>query len=95
MGGGQTMSEQDRALFDRGGMAWADDESAGGGDLRRYRRSRSFRAGAWLDDYRQKTVSPEVAVRNIRSGQSIYYSGNAACPFELITALAGSGRSRS
>jgi 4-hydroxybutyrate CoA-transferase len=88
MGGGQTMSEQDRALFDRGGMAWADDESAGGGDLRRYRRSRSFRAGAWLDDYRQKTVSPEVAVRNIRSGQSIYYSGNAACPFELITALA-------
>ncbi len=81
------MREKELEMIDRGGMAWAED-SAAEGALRTYRRSRSFRAGAWLDDYRQKVTSAEQAVRVIKSGDSVFYSGNAACPFELIDALA-------
>jgi len=76
------------AAIDRGGMAWAEDAVADEVMLRQYRRARSFRAGAWLDDYRHKLTSPEQAARVVHSGDSIYHSGNAACPHELINALA-------
>ncbi len=42
----------------------------------------------WLDDYRAKLVSAPEAVGRIRSGDRVYYGGNAAIPRALIEALA-------
>lgn len=42
----------------------------------------------WLDDYKSKLVSAEEAVSEIRSGDRVYYGGNAAIPQELVRALA-------
>jgi 4-hydroxybutyrate CoA-transferase len=42
----------------------------------------------WLDDYRSKLQSPEEAVRQIESGDCVYYAGNAAIPQALVRALA-------
>ncbi|HRX86269.1 MAG TPA: hypothetical protein P5572_14715, partial [Phycisphaerae bacterium] len=81
------MKDKERSMFDRGG-SWQDDIGADESLLRQYRRARSFRAGAWLDDYRAKLTTPERAVEHVHSGNSVFYSGNAACPFELIEALA-------
>jgi 4-hydroxybutyrate CoA-transferase len=41
----------------------------------------------WLDDYKSKTETPEQAVQRIRSGQRVYYAGNAAIPQALVRAL--------
>jgi len=81
------MHDDNQAMFDRGGV-WQEDAAADEAMLRRYRRSRSFRAGAWLDDYRHKLTDPDRAVSYIRSGDSVFYSGNAASPQDLIDALA-------
>jgi 4-hydroxybutyrate CoA-transferase len=43
---------------------------------------------AWVDDYRSKLCTAAEAVRLIKSGDRIYYSGNAAIPRPLIEALA-------
>lgn len=42
----------------------------------------------WLDDYKSKLRSSDEAVKLIRSGDSVYYGGNAAIPWELVRALA-------
>jgi acyl-CoA hydrolase len=42
----------------------------------------------WLDDYKRKLKSPAEAVALIRSGDRVYYGGNAAIPWALIRALA-------
>jgi 4-hydroxybutyrate CoA-transferase len=42
----------------------------------------------WLDDYRSKLMSAEDAVLKIKSGDRVYYGGNAAIPGGLIRALA-------
>ncbi len=42
----------------------------------------------WLDDYKSKLCSADEAVKLIRSGNSVYYGGNAAIPWELVRALA-------
>jgi len=42
----------------------------------------------WVSQYKQKLTSPEEAVSNIKSGDKIFISGNAATPFVLIEALA-------
>ncbi len=42
----------------------------------------------WVDDYKKKLVSAEVAVSDIKSGDRVYISGNAATPFALMKALA-------
>ncbi len=67
---------------------WVADSYGTDGELGRLRPVRSFKAGAWLDDYKHKLRSAEEAVKTINSGDSVFYSGNAACPFELIDALA-------
>jgi acyl-CoA hydrolase len=82
------MAKNETGICDRADMAWEIDSSQDVSSLKAYRRSRSFRAGAWLDDYKSKLVSADQAVRVVQSGHSIYYSGNAACPTELIEALA-------
>jgi len=43
---------------------------------------------AWIDDYRAKLCSAAEAVKSIRSGNRVYYSGNASVPRALVTALA-------
>lgn len=43
---------------------------------------------SWLDDYKSKLKSTSEAVRTIRSGDRVYYGGNAAIPKALIWALA-------
>jgi acyl-CoA hydrolase len=43
---------------------------------------------AWIDDYRRKLGTADEAVRLIRSGDSVYYGGNAAIPRALVDALA-------
>jgi acyl-CoA hydrolase len=43
---------------------------------------------AWIDDYRAKTCSAREAVQSIRSGDRVYYSGNASIPRALVRALA-------
>ncbi len=65
-----------------------DTAGALGADARKRRPVRSFRAGAWLDDYKQKLRTADEAVKLVQSNDSAFYSGNAACPFELIDALA-------
>ena len=42
----------------------------------------------WLEDYRSKLQSAEEAVARIRSGDRVYYAGNAAIPQTLVRALA-------
>ena len=42
----------------------------------------------WLDDYKSKLCSAEEAVALIRSGDRVYYGGNAAIPEILVQALA-------
>ncbi len=42
----------------------------------------------WLDDYKSKLCSAEEAVAVIRSGDRVYYGGNAAIPQALVRALA-------
>ncbi len=42
----------------------------------------------WLDDYKSKLRSAAEAVKLIKSGDSVYYGGNAAIPWELVRALA-------
>ncbi len=42
----------------------------------------------WLDDYKSKLRSAAEAVKLIQSGDSVYYGGNAAIPWELVRALA-------
>ena len=42
----------------------------------------------WSSDYKAKLCTPEQAVGGIRSGDHVYYSGNAAIPRQLVNALA-------
>ena len=42
----------------------------------------------WMDDYRTKLQSAEAAVGRVRSGDRVYYGGNAAIPQALVRALA-------
>jgi 4-hydroxybutyrate CoA-transferase len=42
----------------------------------------------WMDDYRSKRRSAQEAVRLIKSGDRVYYAGNAAIPRALVEALA-------
>jgi acyl-CoA hydrolase len=41
----------------------------------------------WLDDYRSKLESAAEAVGRIKSGDRVYYAGNAAIPQTLVKAL--------
>lgn len=43
---------------------------------------------SWLDEYKSKLMSAADAVRRIKSGDRVYYAGNAAIPRELVRALA-------
>jgi len=43
---------------------------------------------SWQTDYRAKLCTPAEAVSRIRSGQRVYYGGNAAIPQTLVRALA-------
>jgi acyl-CoA hydrolase len=42
----------------------------------------------WLADYKAKTRTAEEAVSVIKSGDRVYYGGNAAIPQTLVRALA-------
>lgn len=42
----------------------------------------------WLDDYKAKLTTAEDAVSVIKSGDRVYYGGNAAIPQALVRALA-------
>ncbi len=42
---------------------------------------------SWHESYKAKLTTLEQAVKVVRSGQRVYYSGNAATPFPLIEAL--------
>ena len=42
---------------------------------------------SWIDEYKSKMQTPEQAVRMIRSGDRVYYGGNAAVPRALVNAL--------
>ncbi len=41
----------------------------------------------WVDEYKKKLVSAEEAVSDIKSGQRVYISGNAATPYALVKSL--------
>jgi 4-hydroxybutyrate CoA-transferase len=41
----------------------------------------------WHDDYKSKLMSADAAVQKIKSGDRVYYAGNAAIPAALIRAL--------
>ncbi len=43
---------------------------------------------SWVDDYKKKLVTAEEAVSEIKSGNRVYISGNAATPYVLMNALA-------
>ncbi len=43
---------------------------------------------SWLDTYKSKLCSPDEAVKVVKSGDRIYYGGNAAIPRALVEALA-------
>jgi len=43
---------------------------------------------SWVEDYKKKLISAEDAVSEIKSGDRVYISGNAATPFMLTRALA-------
>jgi acyl-CoA hydrolase len=42
----------------------------------------------WMDDYKAKRMSAADAVARVKSGDRVYYAGNAAIPFSLVRALA-------
>ena len=42
----------------------------------------------WVEDYKKKLCSPEEAVLDIKSGDRVFISGNAATPFVLLEELA-------
>lgn len=42
---------------------------------------------AWFEDYKEKLTTAEKAVQVVQSGHRVYYSGNAATPFPLISTL--------
>jgi len=42
----------------------------------------------WLDDYKKKLVSADEAVGVVKTGDRVYYGGNAAIPRTLVNALA-------
>ncbi len=42
---------------------------------------------SWFESYKAKLMTAEQAVQAVKSGQRLYYSGNAATPFPLIHAL--------
>lgn len=42
---------------------------------------------SWVDEYKKKLVSAEEAVSDIKSGQRVYISGNAATPYTLVKSL--------
>jgi acyl-CoA hydrolase len=42
----------------------------------------------WFDAYRAKVVSADAAVGRVKSGDRVYYGGNAAIPQALVRALA-------
>ncbi len=44
---------------------------------------------SWLEQYRKKVTSPELAVKAVRSGDAVYIHSNAAAPECLISALVG------
>jgi acyl-CoA hydrolase len=43
---------------------------------------------SWVDDYRAKLHSLEAAVARVKSGDRVYYGGNAAIPQTLVRGLA-------
>ncbi len=43
---------------------------------------------SWVNDYKGKLSTADEAVRLVQSGQTVYTSGNAATPTELLKALA-------
>jgi len=43
---------------------------------------------SWLNDYKSKLMSAADAVKKIKSGDRVYYGGNAAIPQGLVRALA-------
>ena len=43
---------------------------------------------SWIDAYRSKLCSADDAVRRVKSGDRVYYGGNAAIPGALVRALA-------
>jgi len=43
---------------------------------------------SWVDDYKKKLVTAEEAVSDVKSGDRVYISGNAATPYALMKALA-------
>lgn len=86
--GDDTVANKQTPMFDRADMAWAEDNLAQHNAARRLPLIRSYQAGAWRDEYKSKLCTPAEAVSHICSGDSVYYSGNAASPFPLINALA-------
>jgi 4-hydroxybutyrate CoA-transferase len=42
----------------------------------------------WVEDYKKKLCSPDEAVLDIKSGNRVFISGNAATPFVLVEELA-------
>jgi acyl-CoA hydrolase len=42
---------------------------------------------SWVDEYKKKLVSAEEAVSDIKSGQRVYISGNAATPYVFVKSL--------
>lgn len=43
---------------------------------------------SWIDGYRSKLTTPDRAVQRVKSGDRVYYGGNAAIPQALVRALA-------
>lgn len=43
---------------------------------------------SWMDTFREKSTTPEEAVRSVKSGDRVFVSGNAATPYPLLDALA-------
>ncbi len=43
---------------------------------------------SWVDDYKKKLVTAEAAASEIKSGDRVYISGNAATPYVLMNSLA-------
>jgi len=41
----------------------------------------------WVDEYKKRLVSAEEAVSDIKSGQRVYISGNAATPYVFVKSL--------
>ncbi len=82
------MSQEDMSGTDPGRMAQVEDShlvhigSLGRGT------ARPLCAGGWVQEYKNKLRTAEEAVRKVKSGDAVYYSGNAAEPYLLIEKLA-------